>query len=73
MHKLNQYHEIGMLWHVGTIDVSHERFVSELIKRKTIEHIGLYTSKTQKHNTASNIVCFDRVKSFVEKVNTLSD
>ncbi len=169
-------HEIGMLWHVGTIDVSHERFISELIKRKTIEHIGLYTSKTpkynnntkvclflpydeihdigliyanyllekfgikttylgpnipleslskqfytggelifltffttkpdndgiksyldsyqkivckkekyplwilgqkytevQKHNTASNIVCFDSVKSFVEKVNTLSD
>ena len=51
-------HEIGMLWHVGTIDVSHERFVSELIKRKTIEHIGLYTSKTQKHNSNIKVCLF---------------
>ncbi|MBT4473573.1 MAG: MerR family transcriptional regulator, partial [Bacteroidetes bacterium] len=51
-------HEIGVLWHVGTIDVSHERFVSELIKRKTIEHIGLYTSKTQKHNSNIKVCLF---------------
>ena len=51
-------HEIGVLWHVGTIDVSHERFVSELIKRKTIEHIGLYASRTPKHNTKIKVCLF---------------
>jgi DNA-binding transcriptional MerR regulator len=51
-------HEIGVLWHVGTIDVSHERFVSELIKRKTIEHIGLYTSRTPKYNTKIKVCLF---------------
>jgi DNA-binding transcriptional MerR regulator len=51
-------YEIGMLWHVGTIDVSHERFVSELIKRKTIEHIGLYTSRTPKYNTKTKVCLF---------------
>ena len=29
--------------------------------------------EVQKHNTASNIVCFDSVKSFVDKVKTLSN
>ncbi|MGJ8666448.1 MAG: MerR family transcriptional regulator [Patiriisocius sp.] len=31
--------EIGILWHTNTIDISHERFIAELIKRKTILHI----------------------------------
>lgn len=50
--------EIGMLWHIGTIDVSHERFASELIKRKTIEHIGFYTSKARKHNIKTRVCLF---------------
>ena len=59
-------HEIGMLWHVGTIDVSHERFVSELIKRKTIEHIGLYTSKNSKtQQQYSRCVCFFPMMKFM--------
>lgn len=37
--------EIGILWHLGTIDVSHERFASELIKRKTITYIDVSISK----------------------------
>ncbi|GER60941.1 MerR family transcriptional regulator [Patiriisocius marinus] len=31
--------QIGTLWHTKAIDVAHERFISELIKRKTIFHI----------------------------------
>ncbi|GEQ86713.1 MerR family transcriptional regulator [Patiriisocius marinistellae] len=31
--------EVGILWHTNTIDISHERFIAELIKRKTILHI----------------------------------
>lgn len=31
--------EIGMLWQSGTIDPSHERFISELIKQKIIHNI----------------------------------
>lgn len=50
--------EIGVLWHIGTIDVSHERFASELIKRKTIEHIGFYTSKARKHNIKTRVCLF---------------
>jgi len=33
-------HEIGMLWQTGTIDPSHERFISELIKQKIIVSIN---------------------------------
>lgn len=31
--------ELGVLWHTNSIDPSHERFISELIKRKMIVHI----------------------------------
>ncbi len=32
-------YEIGMLWQTGTLDPSHERFISELIKQKLIINI----------------------------------
>ena len=51
-------HEIGVLWHIGTIDVSHERFVSELIKRKTIEHISLYASRVSKYKNKTRVCLF---------------
>jgi hypothetical protein len=35
--------------------------------------LGQKYIEVQKHNTASNIVCFDSVKSFVDKVKTLSN
>ena len=41
-------HEIGMLWQTGTIDPSHERFVSELIKQKIIVNISLLQEKNIK-------------------------
>tara|TARA_B100000795_G_C22777868_1_gene430868 strand:+ start:100 stop:1011 length:912 start_codon:yes stop_codon:yes gene_type:complete len=50
--------EIGTLWHLGTIDVSHERFMSELIKRKTIEHIEIYASKIPKYSTKTKVCLF---------------
>lgn len=50
--------EIGMLWHLGTIDVSHERFASELIKRKTIAHIDLYTTKNSKYQSKTKVCLF---------------
>jgi DNA-binding transcriptional MerR regulator len=50
--------EIGMLWHLGTIDVSHERFASELIKRKTIAHIDFYTAKNSKYRTKTKVCLF---------------
>lgn len=37
--------EIGMLWHTGTIDPVHERFISELIKQKLILNIHEAQSK----------------------------
>ncbi len=37
--------EIGMLWHTGTIDPVHERFISELIKQKLIMNIHEAQSK----------------------------
>jgi DNA-binding transcriptional MerR regulator len=39
--------EIGMLWQTGTIDPSHERFISELIKQQVI----LKTEKVQRKKT----------------------
>ncbi len=50
--------EIGMLWHLGSIDVSHERFVSELIKRKTIERINLLSSRLAKNYTKTRVCLF---------------
>jgi DNA-binding transcriptional MerR regulator len=50
--------QIGVLWHIGTIDVSHERFMSELIKRKTIEHIELRASKTSKYSNNTKVCLF---------------
>jgi hypothetical protein len=35
--------------------------------------LGQKYAEVQKHNTASNIFCFDSIKSFVEKVKTLND
>ncbi len=41
--------EIGLLWQIGTIDPSHERFISELIKQKIILNIAKEQEiKTQK-------------------------
>jgi len=41
-------HEIGMLWQTGTIDPSHERFISELIKQKIIINLSLLQEKNIK-------------------------
>lgn len=43
--------EIGMLWQTGTIDPSHERFISELIKQKIILNISLIQDKKTKPQT----------------------
>ncbi len=37
--------DIGLLWQTGTIDPSHERFISELIKQKVIINIEKESSK----------------------------
>jgi len=42
-------HEIGMLWQTGTIDPSHERFISELIKQKIIVNICLLQETNPKN------------------------
>ncbi len=46
--------EIGLLWQTGTIDPSHERFISELIKQKIIINI----SKLQEKNTKKKAPSF---------------
>jgi len=43
--------EVGRLWHTGTIDPIHERFVSELIKHKIIENIQALRNKFSESNT----------------------
>lgn len=39
--------DIGMLWQTGTIDPSHERFISELIKQKLVLEIDAIQKKEQ--------------------------
>lgn len=46
-------HEIGMLWQTGTIDPSHERFISELIKQKIIINISLLQENNTKKQQPS--------------------
>jgi methanogenic corrinoid protein MtbC1 len=44
-------HDIGLLWQTGTIDPSHERFISELIKQKLIVNIeNVCYNETTKHD-----------------------
>ncbi|MEM7087270.1 MAG: MerR family transcriptional regulator [Bacteroidota bacterium] len=45
--------EIGMLWQTGTIDPSHERFISELIKQKIIVNINRLREKNNKKQVPS--------------------
>ncbi|GAB5400361.1 MAG: MerR family transcriptional regulator [Aureisphaera sp.] len=46
--------EIGILWQTGTIDPSHERFISELIKQKIIINI----TKLQEENKDKKVPYF---------------
>jgi len=43
-------HDIGILWQTGTIDPSHERFISELIKQKVIVNIEKAQKKKPTHS-----------------------
>ncbi|WP_186989666.1 MerR family transcriptional regulator [Constantimarinum furrinae] len=45
--------DIGLLWQTGTIDPSHERFISELIKRKVI--VAIDSLKTQPNKSSSPV------------------
>ena len=47
-------YELGVLWQTGTIDPSHERFISELIKQKIIINI----SRIQATNTKKEVPAF---------------
>jgi len=42
--------DVGVLWHSGTIDPSHEHFISEKIKHSIIEH--LHKQKTIKNDSS---------------------
>ncbi len=43
--------DIGLLWQTGTIDPSHERFISELIKQKIVVQIEKeFSNQPTKHN-----------------------
>ena len=45
--------ELGVLWHTNSIDPAHERFISELIKRKMIVHIeNQWKPSSKKSNKA---------------------
>ncbi|MEL6813049.1 MAG: MerR family transcriptional regulator [Bacteroidota bacterium] len=46
--------EIGLLWQTGTIDPSHERFISELIKQKIVINV----SKVQEERTKKEAPSF---------------
>ena len=46
--------EMGVLWHSGTIDPSHEHFISEKIKHSII----LHTSKNKKTDSENNTQLF---------------
>ncbi len=46
--------EIGLLWQTGTIDPSHERFISELIKQKIIINIH----KVQEESSEKKVPSF---------------
>ena len=48
--------EIGMLWQTGTIDPAHERFISELIKQKTILHIEEEMKKPRKYKDVAFVL-----------------
>ncbi len=46
--------EVGILWHTGTIDPSHEHFISELIKKKIIQK----SAEAQKTERKKNLPVF---------------
>ena len=48
--------QIGTLWHTKAIDIAHERFISELIKRKTIFHIE-QESQEKPYNPERQVFC----------------
>lgn len=43
--------EIGLLWQTGTIDPTHERFISELIRQKVTLQIEAEQRKRRKHSS----------------------
>jgi DNA-binding transcriptional MerR regulator len=43
--------EMGILWHSGTIDPSHEHFISEKIKHSIIEHSAKHKKTSSEKNT----------------------
>ncbi|SRX75131.1 MerR family transcriptional regulator [Aequorivita antarctica] len=43
--------EMGILWHSGTIDPSHEHFISEKIKHTIIEHSANYKKNASEKDT----------------------
>ncbi len=43
--------EMGILWHSGTIDPSHEHFISEKIKHSIIEHSAKHKYTSNRQNT----------------------
>ncbi len=47
-------HEIGLLWQTGTIDPTHERFISELIKQKIL----INTTQLQEKYTNRKVPSF---------------
>ena len=50
--------QIGTLWHSEAIDVAHERFISELIKRKTVFHIEQEFQKRKAPSTKQTFCLF---------------
>lgn len=42
--------EMGILWHSGTIDPSHEHFISEKIKHTIIRHSGTHKKAAKQEN-----------------------
>lgn len=42
--------DIGTLWQTGTIDPSHERFISELIKQQVVVNTNIAMQKKPTHN-----------------------
>ena len=62
---------LGLFWSTKTLD-----FYQKIVCKKE-KHplwiLGQKYSEVQKNNTAANIVCFDTIKRFAEKVKTLND
>ena len=50
--------EIGVLWHSNALNIVHERFITELIKRKTIVHIEQQAQKKIEASEESTFCLF---------------